>query len=188
MQYVFHRLIDAPTPDVSTPPPETLGGDVFACSQQSFVSNEAGDFKFSSCFGDDDSKYWKVENVSVDAWYWAKFYTPEAMTLVSIELQTNEGLNAPAKVRLYGGSSESSYDLISDVAAFEGAKIISLQLNSSVKPCKFYKLEVQPANAESFALSVVRYRGVMIQSLGAYFVNDDKSIQAYAPFIQDNAL
>ncbi len=185
MQYLFHRVITAPPPDSYGPISESLGGAVFACTQQAFSTDDAGANKFTGCFDPDDKKYWGLESVNTDSWYWAKFYSPEAFTLASIELKTQAGLMAPSKVRLYGGISDSAYELITADVPFEAGRLVPLPLNDNIKPYKFYKLEVQPSNTDTCCISTVKYSGSMIQSLGAYFVSDDLSLLACAPCMKD---
>lgn len=186
MDYQFRKLTSTFQPKLETPPSEQLSGSSFACTQESYATVDGVPMKFYHCFDGDAKTHWRINNVDTSKWYWAKLYIPDAVTPVSFSITAPVTGGAPAKVRLFAGINDSSYDPVSEeVVVTDVSKAIELDIKPTSKVYKYLKLEVMPSTQDALVVMHITYRCVHIDMFNVNFVNEHKELIPLVSYMKD---
>lgn len=150
-------------------PTSQLGGSEFACTEESyFTINRDGvqyPQRFWWCFSNESTtkEKWQINPVSIDKWYWAKFYVPKPIIMQSFGVDFL-GLQAgPAKIRLYGSNDDKEYTLISNELTLELKSGMQNVTITSYAPYRYFKLEAMPRETTALKLWKVCYKARYFQ-------------------------
>ena len=167
--YGVRKIVEAtqPTLDAKTYAPEgpntQLGGNEFACTEESyFTINRDGvqyPQRFWWCFSNDESEKekWQINPVSLEKWYWAKFYVPKPIIMQSFGVDFLGRQAGPAKIRLYGSNDDKEYTLISNELTLELKSGMQNVTITSYASYRYFKLEAMPRETTALKLWKVHY-------------------------------